>query len=97
MSIFSMTIFMGPCLGPLSGGWIALKTGQWRWIYWVLFILCGCVFAFTLIMPETLASVLLKRKSAKLRKQTGSEFYKSESELDQTPLAERLKVPASAH
>ncbi|WRT64415.1 uncharacterized protein IL334_001347 [Kwoniella shivajii] len=68
MAIFSCAIFMGPCLGPLFGGWISYKTGQWRWIYWVLFILVGVVFVFTLIMPETLGTVTLKRRADKLNK-----------------------------
>lgn len=62
MALFSSMIFLGPCLGPLFGGWIAFKTGQWRWIYWVLFIFVGCVFVLTCLMPETLGKVILKRK-----------------------------------
>lgn len=37
MAMFSATIFMGPCLGPMFGGWIAYKTGNWRCIYWLMF------------------------------------------------------------
>lgn len=83
---------MGPCLGPLFGGWIAYKTGNWRWLYWVLFILCGVVFVLASLSPETLASVLLRRKAKKLRKTTGNPSYKAMSELNVTPLSERLKV-----
>jgi len=45
---------MGPCIGPMIGGWIGMRAG-WRWIYWVLFIFVGACFIFTLFIPETLA------------------------------------------
>lgn len=83
---------MGPCLGPLFGGWISYKTHEWRWMYWVLFILCGATFAIASLTPETLAPVLLRRKAAKLRKTTDNPSYKAMSELNVLPLSERLKV-----
>lgn len=93
MSIFSMTLFMGPCLGPLFGGWIALKTGQWRWIYWVLFILVGVVAAFTFIVPETYAPIILRRKAARLNKENNTDVYISKHDLgNTTTLKESIKV-----
>lgn len=87
-----LSLSMGPCLGPLFGGWIALKTGQWRWIYWVLFIFVGVVFAFTLIMPETLAPVLLRRKAKKLNKEHHTDTYVSKHDLHHIPLTATLKT-----
>lgn len=92
MAIFSMTLFMGPCLGPLFGGWISLKTGNWRWIYWVLFILCGVVSAFTFIMPETYAPILLRRKAARLNKENNTDVYISKHDIDQVPFKEQIKT-----
>ncbi|KIY72592.1 polyamine transporter [Cylindrobasidium torrendii FP15055 ss-10] len=91
MAIFSFTIFMGPCVGPLIGGWIAERAG-WRWLYWVLFIFAGCCFALTIFMPETLAPVILRNKAKKLRKETGDERYQTLEELERRPLSETLKV-----
>ncbi|KAF7368751.1 MFS polyamine transporter [Mycena venus] len=91
MVVFSATIFLGPCLGPLIGGWIGQYAG-WRWIYWVLFIFTGFCFVLTLFIPETLAPVLLRRKAAALRETTGDEKYRSLAELDHTPFAETLKI-----
>ncbi|KAJ7653075.1 major facilitator superfamily domain-containing protein [Mycena polygramma] len=91
MALFSGTIFMGPCLGPLFGGWIGQYAG-WRWIYWVLFIFIGFCFILTLFIPETLAPLLLQRKAAALRKSTGDEKYRSLAELDHTPFAETLRI-----
>jgi len=83
---------MGPCLGPLFGGWISYRTGQWRWIYWVLFIIVGAVFALTLIMPETLSTIILKKKAAKLNKGNNTNIYITESDLHVVPLSSRLKT-----
>jgi MFS family permease len=83
---------MGPCLGPLFGGWISYRTGQWRWIYWVLFIIVGAVFALTLVMPETLSTIILKKKAAKLNKGNDSNIYITESDLHVIPLSSRLKT-----
>ncbi|KAK7050034.1 hypothetical protein VNI00_005466 [Paramarasmius palmivorus] len=91
MAIFSFTIFMGPCIGPLVGGWIGQYAG-WRWIYWVLFIFSGICFFLTLFIPETLAPVILRRKAAKLRKETGDDSYKTLEELERKPLADTLKI-----
>jgi hypothetical protein len=64
----------------------------WRWIYWVLFIFVGVCFIFTLIMPETLAPVLLRNKAEKLRKDTGDDKYRSLEELEKKPLSESIKI-----
>lgn len=83
---------MGPCVGPLIGGFIGETIG-WRWIYWVLFIFVGVVFGATvLLMPETLSPVLLRRRAERLRKETGDETLKSETELHHASLAEKVKI-----
>ncbi len=53
---------------------------------WVLFIFTGVCFIFTLFIPETLASILLRRKAEKLRKSTGDESYRTLEELERVPL-----------
>ncbi|TRM63626.1 major facilitator superfamily domain-containing protein [Schizophyllum amplum] len=90
MAIFSVTIFIGPCIGPLVGGFIGQTIG-WRWIYWVLFIFLGCCVFLTLIMPETLAPVLLHRKAVRLRKETGDESYRTLAELERRPFKVVIK------
>ncbi|KAF7419550.1 hypothetical protein PC9H_002141 [Pleurotus ostreatus] len=91
MAVFSMTLFMGPCLGPMVGGWIGERAG-WRWIYWVLFIFVGVCFAFSFFIPESLAHLLLRRKAEKLRKDTGDDTYVTEVELQRVPLSQTLKI-----
>ncbi|KAG6818566.1 hypothetical protein H0H93_003939 [Arthromyces matolae] len=94
MALFSATLFMGPCLGPVIGGWIGQTIG-WRWIYWVLFIFVGVCFIFTLFLPETLAPVLLRKKAQKIRKETGDSSYQTLGELEAQPLSQTLKIAIS--
>ncbi|KAG6833256.1 hypothetical protein H0H87_009431 [Tephrocybe sp. NHM501043] len=94
MALFSATIFLGPCLGPVFGGWIGQRAG-WRWIYWVLFIFVGICFIFTLVIPETLASVILRRKAQRLRKETGDDSYQTVGELESELLLQTLKIAVS--
>ncbi|KAG6907781.1 hypothetical protein DXG01_007388 [Tephrocybe rancida] len=91
MAIFSGTLFLGPCLGPVVGGWIGERAG-WRWIYWVLFILVGIAFLFTLVIPETYAPILLKHKAQRLRKETGDDSYNTLAEMERLPLKTSLKI-----
>ncbi|EDR06334.1 polyamine transporter [Laccaria bicolor S238N-H82] len=91
MALFSGTLFMGPCIGPMIGGWIGMRAG-WRWIYWVLFIFIGVCFIFTFFIPETLAPVILRKKAEKLRKETGDDKYRTLEELEKLPFSETLKI-----
>lgn len=108
MALFSGTLFIGPCLGPMIGGWIGERAG-WRWICtsrspfrvfltkfvvidWVLFMFVGACWVLTLFIPETLAPVLLRRKAEKLRKDTGDDSYQTLEELERLPFSETLKI-----
>lgn len=69
-SLFTASVFLGPVLGPIVGGFI-LQTGtSWRWIFWVIMIFAGvCTFIVILRLPETYAPIILLNKARRLRKQ----------------------------
>ena len=69
VAIYSMGILFGPILGPICGGFIAQRAG-WRWDMWVVLIV-GCLLTGGLFIfnRETYHAVLLKRKTARLRKE----------------------------
>jgi MFS family permease len=77
MAAFSLGPLLGPVIGPVAGGFLSQAKG-WRWVFWVLSILAGFNTAMMLLfMPETFAPVLLARKTAKLRKETGNTLLRS--------------------
>lgn len=83
MASFMGATTFGPCLGPLASGFIA-ESLSWRWCFWLGLILAGATTPFLLIMPETYAPVLLARKAAKIRKETGNNAIIASSELQKT-------------
>ncbi|RLL95262.1 hypothetical protein CFD26_104670 [Aspergillus turcosus] len=77
MSIYSMGPLMGPIVGPIAGGYLAEAAG-WRWIFWVLSMAGGAVFAFSLVFQtESYEPVLLQRRVDQLRKETGNMTLRS--------------------
>ena len=57
------------------------------------FIFVGATFLFTLVMLETLAPVLLKKKkAAKLRKETEDPMYRTIEELEKKPFEEVVVI-----
>ncbi|KAF5010993.1 hypothetical protein FDECE_2863 [Fusarium decemcellulare] len=79
LATFSLAPFLGPALGPIVGGFLAMAAG-WRWVmgFSALF---SAVFwvAGSLLMPETYAPVLLRKRAQKLHAMTGKVYI---SQLD---------------
>ena len=45
---------VGPCVGPLIGGWVALGSGGFRWVFWCLVIYGGLAWVIVgWVFPET--------------------------------------------
>ncbi|KAI1170816.1 putative MFS transporter [Nemania sp. FL0916] len=72
ISLFSLGPLLGPVLGPLIGGFVTEGLG-WPWIFWLLAIFSGAtgVAAF-IFLRETNPKILLERKAARLRTETGN-------------------------
>ncbi|KAJ6498747.1 major facilitator superfamily domain-containing protein [Mycena sanguinolenta] len=87
MAIYTISPFSGPVLGPLLGGFINQNI-YWRWTYRILLIWTGVeMIAIFLFVPESYAPVLLKRKAARLRKETGDETWWAPLDRRETSLA----------
>ncbi|KAI0031996.1 MFS general substrate transporter [Vararia minispora EC-137] len=90
MTLFSAAPFGGPALGPIVAGWIAVSGADWRWLFWALAMFSGvCLLLVLLCLPETYAPVLLARKAARIRKDTGDARYRAPLETSSAPLAQR--------
>lgn len=64
---------LGPAIGPIIGGWVVQRTGNWRWIFGIACIAAGVTAAIgVMILPETYAPRILAIKARKLRKETGN-------------------------
>ncbi|KAK6001291.1 hypothetical protein QM012_002622 [Aureobasidium pullulans] len=69
-SIWAIGPLNGPVVGPIIGGFTYQYLG-WRWTNWLVMILAGVAFAFVALVKETYGPTLLRKRAAKLRKETG--------------------------
>ncbi|PSR77626.1 hypothetical protein PHLCEN_2v7816 [Hermanssonia centrifuga] len=90
IALFAAAPYGGPVLGPLIGGFVGETVG-WRWMFWVNMIFAGLMFAFQITLPETYAPVLLKKRAARLRKETGDKTIMTQQELFKVPFSQMLK------
>ncbi|KAF2993273.1 hypothetical protein E8E13_001691 [Curvularia kusanoi] len=74
MSIFAAAPFLGPVIGPIVGGFVGQSIG-WRWIEGIMAIFTGVLWlTCALLVPETYAPVLLRKRAAALSKKTGQVY-----------------------
>jgi DHA1 family multidrug resistance protein-like MFS transporter len=80
--IWSSAGVFGPVFGPLIGGFLAPAKG-WRWTIWLFTWLCSCVLiTMFFFLPETSAANILYKRAMRLRKATGDDRLRSQSEID---------------
>ncbi|KAL3487923.1 bicyclomycin resistance protein [Aspergillus germanicus] len=91
--LFASAPYLGPCLGPIVGGYLDMKAG-WRWVEGFLSAAAALAWlSMLLLVPETYAPVILRRRAKRLTLLTGRHY---ESKLDietgkTTSMAKRLK------
>ncbi|KAF4626668.1 hypothetical protein G7Y89_g11492 [Cudoniella acicularis] len=78
--------YCGPALGPLLSGFAVTAKG-WRWSLWEILWMAGPIFlVMFLLLPETSTPNILLRRAARLRKLTGDNRLRAQSEIDQKNL-----------
>ncbi|GAA5997302.1 MFS transporter [Rhodotorula paludigena] len=92
MAWFSFAAFGATGLGPVAFGYLTQIKG-FRYVNWVMFAISMAFAAvLPLILDETRASVLLSRKAAKLRKETGDDRYISKDDFERGSIREMFKT-----
>ncbi|KAI0156653.1 MFS general substrate transporter [Hypoxylon sp. FL1284] len=78
-AIFAAAPFLGPSVGPIAGGFLGVGAG-WRWVEGLMAAFTGVLWILaTLLVPETYAPILLRKRAAKLSEVTGKVYV---SKLD---------------
>ena len=86
LTVWVSAAYCGPALGPLLSGF-AVPAKGWRWSLWEIVWIAGPVFvAMFIIVPETSSPNILLRRAARLRKLTGDNRLRAQSEIDQKGL-----------
>ncbi|KAL7424601.1 hypothetical protein Q5752_000285 [Cryptotrichosporon argae] len=74
MALFAAAPFLGPALGPITGGFIG-DAGGWKWVEAFLSIFCAVItLILCLLAAETYAPRLLRQRAATLSKATGKVY-----------------------
>ncbi|KAI1432785.1 cycloheximide resistance protein [Xylaria sp. CBS 124048] len=85
LSVYSIGPLLGPVVGPIAGGFISEAKG-WRWNFWILAILGGAIgLLMMLVMEESYAPIILERKAARRRRETGNQALRSKLDTGLTP------------
>ncbi|KAK0548572.1 hypothetical protein OC845_003516 [Tilletia horrida] len=92
MALFAVAGAGGAGAGPLWAGWVAQTIG-WRWIQHIQAAFFGAFFIlFFLFVSESRGSVILARRAARLRKETGDESYRARAEEERESLSAMIKT-----
>lgn len=94
MSLWSIAPLNGPVTGPLIGGFVYQYLG-WRWDMWLVLILAGVANVLMFTVKETYTPAVLKKKSAKLRKEEDDDRYWCEYDDAVRSTAELMKINLS--
>ena len=51
------------CIGPILGGWVALRSGSYEWVFWILVFFGGAALIMVAFwLPETARNLVGKRE-----------------------------------
>lgn len=85
MAIWVLGPTVGPVIGPIVGGFISHYLG-WRWNFYIVSIAGGVsLIGGIVFMKETYAPTILKKKTARLQKETGNMALRSKLDTGLTP------------
>ncbi|KAF8917072.1 major facilitator superfamily domain-containing protein [Mucidula mucida] len=82
IGVWALGAVAGPITGPVIGGFAAQANG-WRWPQYELLWISAFGFIFlSLVLPETYGPTILLKRAQRLRKLTGNQQLRSQSEKD---------------
>ncbi|KUI64144.1 hypothetical protein VM1G_10901 [Cytospora mali] len=80
LGLYSLLPLLAPAVGPIVGGLINQYT-TWRWMFWSTSIFQAVMIVITAVpYPETYAPLILSRRAARLRRETGDARYHTAQE-----------------
>ncbi|CAJ2507549.1 Uu.00g087350.m01.CDS01 [Anthostomella pinea] len=75
LAMYLLIPLLGAAVGPIIGGFIASRT-TWRWMFWSTSIFQAVMMAVSFdVFRETFAPLILRRRAARLRSETGNQQY----------------------
>jgi len=94
VSLYILCYTAGATLGPPLFAGVIQHIGNWRWIFYIQLMVYGALYPlFIVLMKETRASIILRRRAKKLRKETGRAIY-APVELQKTNILQTVAQSA---
>jgi multidrug resistance protein len=94
-AFFAAAPFLGPSIGPIVGGFVGQAEG-FRWIEGVMAIFTGVLWIIcSLLIPETYAPVLLRKRAEKLSKLTGKRYVSKMDANNKKKMSTQFKIALS--
>lgn len=90
IAYFSFCPYSGPVLGGIVNGFVSVHTERYDIMVWLNMAFAGVMCILLLLIPETYAPVILKKRAIKLRKETGNPKIMTEQEATPMTFAELL-------
>jgi MFS family permease len=92
MALFAWSAFGSTGLGPVIFGYVE-QFYDFRMINWIMLAISGAfTTALIVLLRETRSSVLLSRKAARLRKETGDDRYQCKADLARSSFLVMMKT-----
>ena len=92
ITLYALTVFVGPFSAPFTGGFIATSYLGWRWTLYIPAILSLSNGAISLLfLRETYAPVILIGKASHLRRETGNWGIHAKQERIEVDLKEMME------
>ncbi|BGP35356.1 hypothetical protein JCM10296v2_007192 [Rhodotorula toruloides] len=94
MALFSASVFVGPVLGPIIGGYTVMNQSlRWRWIFaWIGFWSAASWILIAVFLPETYHPKLLAQRAKRLRKEDPDKHGDKYAELEKADFSIRSIV-----
>ncbi len=92
IAYFAAAPYCGPVVGPIVCGWINIGSGRLDLFFWVNMAFAGVMLILVGLIPETYAPVILKKRAAKLREETGNPKIMTEQEMVKMSLKEIIQT-----
>ncbi|KAJ5221354.1 spermine transporter [Penicillium citrinum] len=88
IAYFAAAPYCGPVIGPIVTGWINVGSHRLDLFFWTNMAFAGVIMIMVCLIPETYAPVILKRRAAKMRKETGNPNIVTEQEQKKLSLGD---------
>lgn len=88
IAYFAAAPYCGPVIGPIVTGWINVGTHRLDLFFWTNMAFAGVILILVGFIPETYTPIILKKRAARMRKETSNPNIITEQEQKKLSLSD---------